>query len=288
MLSVHSIGILAAAILLLSLPCASFGRSPAPIEVERVINAPISDVWKAWTTSEGIQSFLGCPSTIELRQGGKYEIYFAPDAEPGSRGSEGCTVLSYLHERQLSFAWNAPPKYPGVRNGSRHSFVVLEFSAPDPTTTLVRLSHGGWPSTEEAGNLAEEWTGTRAYFENAWPNVLNALAERFPPTKDAPDPKAGWTYLIVGLSRPDLIQTMTEDEKRILGEHYEYLKEHTRQGRVVVAGPCTDGKGPGIVVFHASNEASAREFMENDPAVKAGIFKTELHPMRLSLQASCR
>lgn len=255
---------------------------PPAIAVERIVNAPVSEVWAKWTTSEGVTSFLESPAKIELRQGGPFEIYFAPDAPEGLRGSEGCTVLSWLPERMLSVTWNAPPKYPGVRNGHRHTFVVVWMDAIDPVTTRVRLTHDGWPSEAEAGALAEEWKGTREYFVKAWPNVLSALAEEFSTPENTPDPKAGWVYLITGFSRPDLLTTMTEEEKRILGEHAEYIANLTARGVVVVAGPCTDMKGPGIVVFQSVNRPAAQAIMEGDPAVKHGVFIAELHPMRLS------
>ena len=97
------------------------------------------------------------------------------------------------------------------------------------------------------------------------------------PSKDA------WVYLFVGFSRPDLLETLTTDEEARLGEHYQYLLKHTQRGQVILAGPCTDMKGPGIVIFEAPDEAAARRFMEQDPAVKYGLFQAELHPMRLSL-----
>lgn len=275
--------LVAAACLLSAAPFARASDAPPPITVSRIVNAPVAEVWPKWTTSEGVTSFLKSPSIIELRHGGKFEIHFAPDAPEGQRGSEGCTVLSWLPERMLSITWNAPPKYPGVRNGDRRTFIVITLDAMDPVTTRVNLTHAGWPTDEEAGPLAEEWRGTHDYFSRAWPRVLEALAGVFSTPENTPDPTAGWVYLIVGLGRDDLIATMTDEEKRIFGEHYEYLKDLTAKGIVVLAGPCTDGKGPGIVAFHARDEAAARALMEGDPCVKHGLFKTVLHPMRLAL-----
>ena len=68
---------------------------------EACIAAPPSEVWKAWTTAEGIRTFMAQDARIELRPGGPYEIYFNPNAEEGARGSEGCQVLSYIPERML-------------------------------------------------------------------------------------------------------------------------------------------------------------------------------------------
>jgi uncharacterized protein YndB with AHSA1/START domain/uncharacterized protein YciI len=255
---------------------------PAPIRVERVVNAPVESVWRAWTTAEGVSGFLETPAKIELRPGGAYEIYFESEAPAGQRGSESCRVLSYVDQQMVSFTWNAPPKFPGVRDGGRPTFVVVRMDPVDAATTRVRLEHGGWPEPAEAGALADEWKGTHEYFENAWPRVLEALATSLSGGVDAPDPKAGWVYLFVGFSRPDLLQTMTDEEKAILARHAEYIRDLTKKGTVVLAGPCTDMKGPGIVVFQAANEPAARAIMEADPAVQLGIFRAELHPMRLS------
>ncbi|HVZ94346.1 MAG TPA: SRPBCC domain-containing protein [Phycisphaerales bacterium] len=254
------------------------------IRAEVIVQAPVAEVWKAWTTSEGVKSFLERPCEIDCRVGGKYEIYFGGDEAPaGLRGSEGCTVLAYAPERMVSFTWNAPPKFASVRNGAERTMVVVEMRPITAMHTKVTLVHHGWPRKDASLANIDEWNGTFEYFKNAWPSVMKALGERFKPKEgEACDYSAGWVYMIVDLSRPDLIQTLTEEEKKILGAHAAYIRDQSLAGVVTAAGPCTDGKGPGIVVFHAKDEASARAIMEGDPAVKNGLFKTELHPMRLA------
>jgi uncharacterized protein YciI len=39
----------------------------------------------------------------------------------------------------------------------------------------------------------------------------------------------------------------------------------------------------GIIVFSAADDTAARAIMENDPAVKEGVFKAELYPFRVAL-----
>jgi uncharacterized protein YndB with AHSA1/START domain/uncharacterized protein YciI len=253
------------------------------IRAETIVNAPAADVWTDWTTSEGVTGFLETPSAIEPRLGGKYEIYFVPDAPEGQRGSEGCTVLSWLPRRMLSFSWSAPPTFPSVRDGAEKTIVVVELFPIAPELTKVTLTHHGWPAADAKLPNIEEWNGTFEYFKKAWPNVLQALAARHAP-KDgaaAPDPRNGWVYLVSPV-REDLLSTMTDDEKKHLSAHAQYIKDLTTQGVVICAGPCTDMKAPGIVIFQAKDEAAARAIMENDAAVKNGVFRAELHPMRLS------
>jgi uncharacterized protein YndB with AHSA1/START domain len=139
------------------------------------IDAPVAEVWAAWTTPAGLKAFLGVDSAIELRRGGKYELYFGPPALAPNRGSEGCTVLSYLPERMLSFTWNTPPSFPAQRALGPTTFVVIELAPAGDSATDIRLTHLGWPA-------GAEWDPVFAYFDRAWANVLAALVK----SKSAP------------------------------------------------------------------------------------------------------
>jgi uncharacterized protein YndB with AHSA1/START domain len=181
------------------------------IDRQIVVPALRDDVWRAWTTNEGAATFFAPRTNIELGLGGAYELQWSDDDEapPGSQGSEGCTVLSYLPQEMLSFEWNAPPEFPTVRG--THTFVVVRMADAEPgaecpavpradepmalelvqrtpgvstggydrrqeacveASTLVRLTHLGWG---EGG----EWDEVYRYFELAWWTVLTRLRERF-------------------------------------------------------------------------------------------------------------
>lgn len=71
-------------------------------------------------------------------------------------------------------------------------------------------------------------------------------------------------------------------EEAIMEEHFDRLKKALAEGKLVFAGPCED-RAFGIVVFRAESKKEAEKFMKNDPAVKHGIMKAELHPFHVSL-----
>ncbi|MHB8867632.1 MAG: SRPBCC family protein [Thermoleophilia bacterium] len=160
-------------------------RHERDIAKEVVVAASRADVWLAWTTCEGVGSFFGQGARIELEPGGAYEIYFDLDAPPGSRGSEGMRVLSYLPEEMLSFEWNAPPRFPEARVGHERTWVVVRLDdAQEADATRVRLTHLGW---REGG----QWEQVREYFDRAWDTVLARLVQRFasgPLDWETPDP----------------------------------------------------------------------------------------------------
>ena len=66
--------------------------------------------------------------------------------------------------------------------------------------------------------------------------------------------------------------------------HFEYLRQATQAGVVLLAGPCLDDTF-GLVVFEAADEAAAQAFMFNDPSVQLNVMMAELHPFRVSLKA---
>ena len=133
-----------------------------------VVNQPLTTVWQAWTTHEGLKTFFGKDNKIELVPNGAFEIYFLLDNPAGLRGSEGCKVLSYLPEKYFSFSWNAPPQLEEIRNSDYKTWVVVSFDALSDQQTEVTLTHLGWPKDEK-------WTPVFEYFSEAWEVVLKNL-----------------------------------------------------------------------------------------------------------------
>ncbi len=82
--------------------------------------------------------------------------------------------------------------------------------------------------------------------------------------------------------RPTFLHDATEEENRVIGEHFQYLKSLLAQGKLLIAGPCEDAS-MGIAVFETRDEAEARSILALDPAVTGGVFRCEVKPYRVSL-----
>lgn len=141
---------------------------------ERSIPAPVNEVWNAWTTEKGLQSFLCETAAVELKPGGAYEILFAVDAPEGERGSEGCQVVSVTPRSSLTFTWNSPPSLPEVRKQRTNVIVELTPSKAGDSTN-VRLLSIGW-------GTGEQWQASYTYFDSAWSTVLDWLEASFEAT----------------------------------------------------------------------------------------------------------
>jgi uncharacterized protein YndB with AHSA1/START domain len=138
------------------------------IRKSKTVNCSIDTVWWKWTTHDGLRTFFGEDNKMELKIGGPFEIYFSMEAPAGSRGSEGCNVISYVPKEMLSFSWSAPPKFPDIRNGEYHTWVVVTFKALKGHRTEVTISHLGWLK-------GEDWDQVYKYFDKAWVMVLDWL-----------------------------------------------------------------------------------------------------------------
>jgi hypothetical protein len=73
-------------------PLAVEKESARAVRVEVTIDAPVSEVWRLWTTPQGAEEFFAQKANIGLAIGGPYEIQFDPRDE--TSGTKGLKVLS--------------------------------------------------------------------------------------------------------------------------------------------------------------------------------------------------
>ncbi len=88
--------------------------------------------------------------------------------------------------------------------------------------------------------------------------------------------------------RAEMVGEPTEDEEAIVEQHFEWLKEQTGLGIVLMVGR-TQTTGPetfGITIFRARSDEAAQEFMRRDPAVMNGIMHAEVFPYKVALLAN--
>src|SRR3984893_5001978 len=138
------------------------------VRVEATAKAPISEVWRVWTTSQGAEEFFAEKANIRLAIDGPYEIQFDPKDERS--GTKGLKILSYAPEEMISFQWNAPPEYPEVRNGG--TWVVVQMRSEGIDRTHVTVTHLGWKE-------GAEWDRALVHFTRGWGDLMKRLDRRF-------------------------------------------------------------------------------------------------------------
>ena len=69
------------------------------------------------------------------------------------------------------------------------------------------------------------------------------------------------------------------ETKRLHQEHLNYVSSLLDSGKAIIVGPFTDGgEIDGVYIFRAKSAAEAKEWVEADPIVAAGLHMAEMHP----------
>lgn len=119
-----------------------------PVEAQSiVVPADVSQVWRVFTTKEGLMSWAVPFADIDLRVGGVWESSYEADAKVGDTGNIKNRILAYLPERMMALkAESAPPDFahPEVL---ADVFSVLEFEPLDGGHTRIRIYGVGYKDT---------------------------------------------------------------------------------------------------------------------------------------------
>lgn len=131
--------------------------------IELAIPAPRAAVWQAFTTSEGLSTWLTPGAVVDLRQGGEWTAHFPG----GSTG--GGTILSFKPQEEIVISALAPDRFPTVRATRTRARFQFE-SRGD--LTIVRLTQTGWKT-------GAEWDKAYEYLAAGNAQLLATLHRRF-------------------------------------------------------------------------------------------------------------
>jgi uncharacterized protein YndB with AHSA1/START domain len=115
---------------------------------ELVVSAPVGEVWRLLTTSEGLRTWVAPIVGLDARVGGMWETSYDASARIGDAGNIRNRILALEPQRLMVIqVANAPPNFP-------HGDVVkqlatrLEVEAVDATHTRVRVVMLGYGAGE--------------------------------------------------------------------------------------------------------------------------------------------
>jgi uncharacterized protein YndB with AHSA1/START domain len=146
-----------------AVPASPTAAPPKQLVIELEVPAPLPAVWQAFSTSEGLSSWLGPNATVDLRAGGDWLVHFPG----GSTG--GGTVISFVPQKELVLSALAPDSFPTVR--ATRTRAVFTFEA-DGTSTIVRLTQSGWQQ-------GAEWDHAYEYLVAGNAQLMAMLHRRF-------------------------------------------------------------------------------------------------------------
>ena len=222
---------------------------------ERVFRAFTTDEIVKWWGADQVYRTTGW--TGDLRVGGAWRA--EGEGADGAPFSVGGEYLEIEPPHKFAHTWKAD------WDGGQTTVVTYRLDET-PAGTRVTVRHEGFAGRSDS---------CRAH-GLGWERVLAWLAGHV-------SPAAAGQYFFCRLlpPRPSFAMDMTPDERATMMAHGAYWRDHMSRGRVIVYGPVGDPLGPwGLGIIRVADEASARAFAAEDPAVLSGHgLRYEMMPM---------
>jgi uncharacterized protein YndB with AHSA1/START domain len=141
----------------------SAGDSEKMLRIEIIVPAARAEVWKAFSTSEGLSTWLAPGAVVDLKPGGEWMVHFAGSS------SAGGNIVSFVPQKEIVISALAPEKFPTVRAQRTTARFELEDHGRE---TLVRLTQTGWKD-------GDEWDRAYEYLTAGNAELLATLHRRF-------------------------------------------------------------------------------------------------------------
>ena len=144
------------------------------IHLKEILDCDTQKAFSMFTGKREICSWLAVDANIELRLGGKYELFW--DLKERVHNSTiGCRINGLEIGKYISFEWKGPPEFGSLMNNVDPLTQVTIFfipvtknDVPGNKQTEVHLVHTGWRKTEK-------WEESRKWFIKAWESAFKKL-----------------------------------------------------------------------------------------------------------------
>src|SRR5580765_6105199 len=141
---------------------------------EGVVEGPLDQVWAAYTTKAGLESWMVAHAEIELKIGGLMRTRYDPKGTIEDANAIENTILSYEPMRMLSFKVTKAPQGFPFPSAITNMWTVVYFEAQLENSTRVRGVSMGFGSDEESKKMRE-------FFNRGNAVTLERLQKRFTP-----------------------------------------------------------------------------------------------------------
>ena len=148
------------------------GAAPDPIATEAIVNAPPDAVWTAWTTPNGMQSWMVARTDIDLRIGGLWRTTYTRDGDLGGDGAIHHRILAVDPGRMIAFQTVKTPKTFPFPSAILKTWTVVYFDQVEDGRTRVTVRMLGYEDDEESQKM-------RAFFVSGNRATLDALVKKF-------------------------------------------------------------------------------------------------------------
>ncbi|MCE9557346.1 MAG: SRPBCC domain-containing protein [Armatimonadetes bacterium] len=136
------------------------------------VDAPLKDVWNAYTTTEGIKSWMVAEGTIDLKIGGLMRTSYTPGSKLNGPDVIENKIICFDPERLVSLQTVRTPESFPFKKAIAGVWTNLYFEAVGPKQTKVTCRTLGFDGSQESTSL-------RLFFNRGNQQELDELVKHF-------------------------------------------------------------------------------------------------------------
>lgn len=139
---------------------------------EGIVDAPIEEVWKIVSTSEGYRVLGPAQAEVDLRIGGKIRARYGSDGPLGDEETIENRILAFEPPTMMAIQIERPPKSFPFKEAWKNPWSVLTLKPLEGGRTLVRAASLGYGSDSESDAM-------RKFFETGNQQVIQNIKKHF-------------------------------------------------------------------------------------------------------------
>ena len=143
------------------------------IQLRVEIDCDINTAFDMFTENKLLEKWLTNKAEVELKVGGKYELFWDPDNREDN-STIGCKTTGFENDKFISFDWKGPLQFKSFMNFADPLTHVIAFFSQEknnPNKTIIHLFHTGWRKDPE-------WQEARNWFERSWESAFKVLRDK--------------------------------------------------------------------------------------------------------------
>lgn len=135
-------------------------KTPAPVNVEPLVTeglveAPIPEVWRVFSTAEGYTKLGVAKATMDFRPGGLIVTVYDPAQALDGDAAIRSEILAYEPLRMVATRIQRPPKAFPFKDAWKSVWTVVSLTDLGGKRTSVRVAMIGWGSDPDSQSMRE-------------------------------------------------------------------------------------------------------------------------------------
>lgn len=162
-------------LILMFLATLAHGQEAPSFVNEGIIDAPVAEVWKVWTTSDGYKVLGPALAEVDWRISGLIRSRYSADGVLGDAQTIENLIMAYEPQRMLAIRINKTPEIFPFKEAWKNTWTVVTLNGTDDGQTHIRVASMGYGSDDESMAM-------RTFFERGNQQTIELLQNHFAKT----------------------------------------------------------------------------------------------------------